>query len=182
MAKTACIDITAWRVLFDNEDSLEVNVFAAGDETPVTDVISAEQADNFTSAITWDYDDPGDVTHPATITNQQTIRDGEILIAHDGRQFRISITEVLLPWSSLTRAQFHSYDSGKIIAGVKHEILTDLGLENHETYQFDSLDAVLECATAFTAIPGMKRVRVVTHRGEYKGMKTLAEWKAEDNG
>lgn len=30
----------------------------------------------------------------------------------------------------------------------------------------------------FTAIMGMQRVRIVTHAGNYKDMKTLAEWKA----
>ena len=92
-------------------------------------------------------------------------------------------------FEDLRREQFHSYDSGKIIAGIKHEILTPappyapggtLQHETHETYQFDDLADVIACAVAFRdTIPGMKRIRVVTHRGEYKDMKTLCEWRAE---
>ena len=81
------------------------------------------------------------------------------------------------PLESLTRESFNSYDSGKIIAGIKWEIEGEWGTESHETYQFDSIEHVIGRAMEWTQVPGMLRVRIVTHVGGYKGMKTLAEWK-----
>lgn len=78
----------------------------------------------------------------------------------------------------LTRDQFNSYESGNIIAGIKHSIRTDLGLETHECYQFYTLEDVQKVALGLMARDDVKSVEIVTHKGEYKGMKPLYIWRA----
>ncbi len=75
--------------------------------------------------------------------------------------------------TTLTDQDFNHYDSGKIIAGLQWKIKTEFGNESHETYQFDSLADVTECAKAFIATEGMREVKVVTHAGGYRKMRTL---------
>jgi hypothetical protein len=79
----------------------------------------------------------------------------------------------------IMREMFYSYESGKIIAGLQWEIETSLGTETHECYQYNTLEDVLGAFNAFQKIPGMKVVKLVTHRGGYKGMKTLDTWKKD---
>jgi len=79
----------------------------------------------------------------------------------------------------LTREMFHSYESGKIIAGIKHVVkTTEFGNESHECYQFDSFEELIRSAGEMMAIPGFKRVEIVTHKGQYEGMKTRFVWEA----
>lgn len=91
------IEITEWRVAFDDEDSLAVHVFAAGDTTDLGALIAAEQKDNYAE----DADDPGivwddnDAKHCGTVINVAEIVDGEILTSHDGRRWLVTIEEYL---------------------------------------------------------------------------------------
>lgn len=72
---------------------------------------------------------------------------------------------------------FNSYESGKIVAGIRYIIVTeDLGFESHECYQFDSLESVVSEARSMERHPSMALVRVMTHRGEYKNMRVLHQW------
>jgi hypothetical protein len=78
--------------------------------------------------------------------------------------------------ADLTREHFSSYPSGNIICGIRHWIRTDLGLEDHECYQFHSLKELTDEAAAFQDIAGMEKVEIVTHDGEYKNMRVLYRW------
>lgn len=90
------IEIVSWRELFDDEDSLNMQVFAAGDMTAQADVIIATESEETEGGTTlcFDYDSPEGVEHPCTMTNDLAIKDGDILTSHDGRRFRVSIEEV----------------------------------------------------------------------------------------
>lgn len=67
---------------------------------------------------------------------------------------------------------------GHIRAGIRHWIRTkDFGLERHECYQFDTFAAVISIAKAMREAPGMERLQIMTHRGQYKGLKAIGEWR-----
>lgn len=93
MADVNRLEITEWRVLFDDEDCLNCTVLSAGDETPATTVIGLEQAHNYTSPLVWEWDDPEGIDNAAQVINSMTIADGQLLTSHDGRVFRVTITE-----------------------------------------------------------------------------------------
>ncbi len=100
-----------------------------------------------------------------------------ILAAPNGRPCEDCEADPLL--GQLARGQFNSYESGKIIAGIKHAILTDLGLESHDCYQFDTLEDIKKEAHGLIARGDVKSVEIVTHQGQYKGMRTLWKWAAQ---
>lgn len=82
----------------------------------------------------------------------------------------------------LRREQFKSYESGNIIAGIKHSIRTDLGLETHECYQFDTLQGLIDVATDLMERDDVEKVEIVTHSGGYKNMRTLFRWDQSNIG
>lgn len=94
------IEITEWRVAFDDEDCLDIRVFGAGDTTSQQDLIAAEQRDNYVDTDDGD-DDPGitwgddDAKHCGMVINTAEITDGEILTSHDGRRWMVTIEEYL---------------------------------------------------------------------------------------
>ncbi len=91
----ARIEITAWRELFDDEDSLALHVFAPGDKVESLEVISNESATpDDDGRMVFYYDSPESVEHPCTVSNSRVIGDGEEFTTHDGRVFRVNITEV----------------------------------------------------------------------------------------
>jgi hypothetical protein len=95
--KPARIEIVEWRVLFDDEDSLDLMVFGAGDTTDEFTVIAEKYKGSYPNGeIVFDYEDPDD--HPdkdcATVITNTTILDGALIESHDGRKFRVNITEV----------------------------------------------------------------------------------------
>ena len=77
------------------------------------------------------------------------------------------------------REEFNNYPSGKIIAGLRWAIYTNLGLETHECYQFSSIPDLEKCIVAFMCTPGMAAIEVVTHTGGYQNMKVLRTWGRE---
>lgn len=76
----------------------------------------------------------------------------------------------------LGREHFNSYESGQIIAGIKHTIKTDLGTETHDCYQFNSFQEVIDEAVGLMNRDDVQKVEIVTHAGEYKKMRALFRW------
>lgn len=76
----------------------------------------------------------------------------------------------------LTKRSFEHYESGKVRAGLRWEIRTDLGLETHECYQFDTAEEIIQKADVMQSVSGMEKVQIVTHKGQYQGMRILQEW------
>lgn len=79
-----CIEILQWREIGDDDDSLAINMFAAGEEGDSHDLVAAEHEVVF--------DDEGE--HQAIGLCLETIEDGDTFTSQDGRKFRISITEI----------------------------------------------------------------------------------------
>lgn len=84
--------------------------------------------------------------------------------------------------SALTPKNFrYSEDTGKIRAGFKLVRDTEqFKNEHHESYQFDTFEEVIDAATKMLALSGMKSLKLVTHSGCYKNMKTVFHWTAPE--
>ena len=80
----------------------------------------------------------------------------------------------------LTRADFQSFESGQIRAGIRHWIRTaEFGLEDHECYQYKSVEEIVAAIQGMQAVPGMEQLEVVTHGENYRQMKVLYRWQLQ---
>lgn len=87
------IEITQWREIGDNEDTLFVSPYPA--ETDSRKDFLRRVAE----LCEWTLDADGEIVvdedvNDYTVINEQTIEDGEVL-EHNGRKFQIRITEVI---------------------------------------------------------------------------------------
>ena len=73
----------------------------------------------------------------------------------------------------LKEEDFHKNPQGKIICGIKWKILTHLGLETHECYQYNSLAELQKEVNFMLNNRYFYYVEVVTHVGQYEKMKTV---------
>lgn len=96
-----CIEVTTWRCLGDDDDTLVKHVFGSGDQTDVRLLIDTKESTE--SAVYWGDDDDaerdgvdlGNVAQGITVAHT-IISDGDVFTSHDGRQFRVQIEQVSL--------------------------------------------------------------------------------------
>lgn len=87
------IQIDTWRESGDDDDTLTVGVFGAGDDTNQLDLIAGKHNLYFGDGPDRPTDDENAPSQGFSIC-EETIRDGDLLTSHDGRQFRVRIEEV----------------------------------------------------------------------------------------
>lgn len=81
------VDILVWREHGDDDDSLAVDVFAAGDQKTITAIVAKEHGVKFG-------DGTPDGRGKGYKSDDYRLADGMVLTSHNGRKFRVSITEV----------------------------------------------------------------------------------------
>ena len=64
----------------------------------------------------------------------------------------------------------------KVICGVRWKVITNIGIETHECFQFDTLDELKTFVAELFALSNIYSVDILTHLGQYHQVKTVMSW------
>mgnify|MGYP001571390175 CR=1 FL=1 len=66
--------------------------------------------------------------------------------------------------------------TNKIICGIRWKVITNIGIETHECFQFDTLDELKVFVVELFALSNIYSIDILTHLGQYRQVKTVISW------